>query len=145
MNNATDSLSGHLPKSFKDLSELLPLRPINDQVDFENACQIMDRLAVIRRPTRDQRDFLETLVLLTESFDKEDNEAALAEADKVSGLELLKYIMGNTEMTQAELAKLLGVGSGAVSMILSGERSITAAHARALGKRFKVDPGAFIS
>ncbi len=133
-----------MPKTFNELNALLPLRPINDRIDLENAYEVMDRLAVIEKPTKDQRDFLDTLVILTEAFDEEDNQSALAAADKVTGLELLKYLMDNTKMTQAALAKALGVSEGAASMILKGERSITARHARTLGKRFKLDPGAFI-
>jgi plasmid maintenance system antidote protein VapI len=47
-------------------------------------------------------------------------------------------------MTQAELARLLGVGPSAASMILSGDRPITADHARKLAKQFSVDPGLFL-
>jgi antitoxin component HigA of HigAB toxin-antitoxin module len=144
MSKSATHLHGRMPKTFNELNALLPLRPINDRIDLENAYEVMDRLAVIEKPTKDQRDFLDTLVILTEAFDKEENESALAAADKVTGLELLKYLMDNTNMTQAALAKALGVSEGAASMILKGERSITARHARTLGKRFKLDPGAFI-
>jgi plasmid maintenance system antidote protein VapI len=52
--------------------------------------------------------------------------------------------MEQTDMKQIELANILGVGRSAVSMIMSGDRPITAEHARALGKRFCVDPGLFL-
>jgi antitoxin component HigA of HigAB toxin-antitoxin module len=133
-----------MPRTFSDLNAIFPLRPIRDKIDLENAYEVMDRLAVINKPTKDQTDYLDTLVLLTETFDKDDNEAALSAADRVTGSELLKYLMKNTEMTQASLAKVLGVTEGAASMIFKGTRSITADHARTLGKHFKVDPGAFI-
>jgi len=123
---------------------MLPLRPIRDEIDLENAYELMDRLAVLSKPSKDQQDYLDTLIMLTEAFDKDENQAALAAADKVSGLESLKYIMDNTEMTQVALAKVLGVGESAASMLANGIRSITAEHARALGKHFKINPGAFI-
>lgn len=129
---------------FNELNAMFPLRPIRDAVDLENAHEVMDRLAVINKPTRDQADYLDTLVLLTETFDEEENDAAIAAADKMSGLEMLKYVMENTQMTQAALARILGLTEAAVSMILRGTRSITAEHARTLGKYFKLDPGAFI-
>ena len=144
MNKSTIHHYGQMPKTFNELNALLPLRPIGDRIDLENAYEVMDRLAVIEKPTRDQRDYLDTLVILTEAFDRDDNQRALAAADKVSGIELLRYLMNNTKMTQAALAKTLGVSEGAASMILKGERSITAQHARTLGKRFKLTPGAFI-
>jgi antitoxin component HigA of HigAB toxin-antitoxin module len=137
-------LPGQIPRTFEALNAMHPLRPINDKIDLENAYEVVDRLAVINRPTKDQRDYLDSLVILTEAFDKEDNEATLAEARKTTGIELLKYLMRNTMTSQADLAKILGVGEGAVSMILRKQRSITADHARALGKHFRLDPGAFI-
>jgi antitoxin component HigA of HigAB toxin-antitoxin module len=136
--------SKQLPRTFNDLNAMYPLRPIRDKIDLENAYEVVDRLAVINKPTKDQTDYLNSLVTLTEAFDKEDNEAALASGEKVSGLELLKYVMENPNMTQVALARILGVSEGAASMILKGARSITAEHARTLGKHFKLDPGAFI-
>jgi antitoxin component HigA of HigAB toxin-antitoxin module len=144
MNKTATHLPKQLPRTFNDLNTLFPLRPIRDAIDLDNAYEILDRLAVINTPTKDQQDYLDTLVLLTEAFDKEDSEAALAAADRISGLEMLKYIMENTRMTQASLAKIMRVSEGAVSMILRGSRAITADHARILGKHFKIDAGAFI-
>ena len=146
--NAMSRVAGQLPRSmprtFDGLNALLPLRPISDKIELDNAYELVDRLAVINRPTKDQCDYLSSLVILTEAFEKEDNQAAMDQARKVTGLELLKYLLANTRMTQAQLAKLLGVGEGAASMILKGHRSITADHARVLGKHFKLEPGAFI-
>ncbi|HEX4124548.1 MAG TPA: helix-turn-helix domain-containing protein [Tepidisphaeraceae bacterium] len=144
MSKTASHLPKQMPRTFDELNGIFPLRPMHDQVDLENAHEVMDRLAVINKPTRDQADYLDTLVLLTEAFDKENNDAALAAAEKISGLEMLKYVMENTEMTQAALAGILGVTEAAASMILKGTRSITAEHARTLGRRFKLNPGAFI-
>jgi plasmid maintenance system antidote protein VapI len=68
----------------------------------------------------------------------------MAMADKVTGMEMLKYLMANTSITQVALSRILGVTESSASMILKGTRSITADHARTLGKHFKMDPGAFI-
>lgn len=144
MTKTSTHLPKRLPRTFRELNAMLPLRPIRDEIDLENAYELMDRLAVLSKPSKDQQDYLDTLIMLTEAFDKDENQAALAAADKVSGLESLKYIMDNTEMTQVALAKVLGVGESAASMLANGIRSITAEHARALGKHFKINPGAFI-
>jgi plasmid maintenance system antidote protein VapI len=47
-------------------------------------------------------------------------------------------------MSQVQLAKLLGIGPSAASMILSGDRPITADHARKLAKHFTLSPAAFL-
>jgi antitoxin component HigA of HigAB toxin-antitoxin module len=64
--------------------------------------------------------------------------------DKLGGLRALRCLVDEHRIKQTELAQLLGVTKAAVSMILSGERPITADHARRLGKRFKLNPGAFL-
>jgi HTH-type transcriptional regulator/antitoxin HigA len=46
-------------------------------------------------------------------------------------------------MTTADLGRLLG-NSGLASMILHGKRGISKANAKILGKRFGLNPGAFI-
>jgi antitoxin component HigA of HigAB toxin-antitoxin module len=144
MSHTATHLPESMPETFAELNAVLALRPINDKIDLENAYEVMDRLAVINNPTQDQRDYLDTLIILTETFDKEDNEAALAAARNVSGLELLQYLMEKTETSQAGLAKILGITVSAASMVVRGERSITADHARALGNHFKLNAGAFI-
>ena len=142
MKSTAAHLPHELPKTFDELNRLHPLRPVADEVDLENAPELMDRLAVINRPTKDQADYLHTLTLLIEQY--ESAQVVAKRTKKPSPLEVLKHLVAANEMKQSEMAKLLGVGSSAVSMILSGQRPITADHARALARRFAVQPGLFL-
>src|SRR3954451_8004217 len=108
MSKTAGHLPREMPKTFQELNAMHPLRPVNDKIDLQNAYEVVDRLAVINKPTKDQRDYLDSLVILTEAFDKDENEAALAEARRVTGVDLLQYLVENVKMTQAELAKVLG-------------------------------------
>jgi HTH-type transcriptional regulator/antitoxin HigA len=137
-------LLADVPKSFDELNAIYSLRPINDRIDLENAYEIMDRLAVLDKRNRDQNDYLQMLILLTEDYDKKDIESAIQAAREVSGLQALKYLMENTNVTQADLTEILDVGASAVSMILSGNRPITADHARKLATHFAIDAGVFL-
>lgn len=56
---------------------------------------------------------------------------------------VLRFLMEQHNLRQADLAGFFGAQSN-VSEILSGKREINARQARALGKRFKVSPAAFI-
>lgn len=143
MKTAPSQLPAKMPKTFHELNALHPLRPIDDDVDLANAEEMLDRLAVLNKRTKDQNDYLETLILLTEKY-QADEIADAMDLSKSSGIDVLKYLAETHEMKQADLARLLGVGAGAVSMILSGTRPITAEHARTLGKRFGINPGAFL-
>jgi len=136
-------LPSQLPRTFEELNLLHPLRPITDEVDLQNAEELMDRLAVMNKRTKDQNDYLATLVLLTEAFQKQEIDDAM-DRSKSTGLDALKYLMGARGMRQTELARLLKISASAASMILSGDRPITASHARNLGKYFSLSPAAFI-
>src|SRR5438034_2731435 len=108
-----------LPKTFSELNDIHPLRPIDDDIDLANAEEMIDRLAVLNKRTKDQNDYLETLILLTEKFEADEIADAM-DFSKSSGLEALKYLMQTHGVKQAEPAKLLGVGASATSMIVSG-------------------------
>jgi antitoxin component HigA of HigAB toxin-antitoxin module len=132
-----------MPASFAQLNALHPLRPINDAIDLKNATRIMERLAVLNKRTRDQADYLETLALLVEAYESEEASDAL-DRSKSSGVDALKYLMEVRTMKQTDLARLLKLSAGAVSMILSGDRPITADHARTLAKHFDLGVDAFL-
>lgn len=143
MRASTSRLPARMPIAFDELNALHPLRPINDEIDLRNAGEVMDRLAVLNKRTRDQNDYLETLVLLVEAYEAAEISDAL-DPSKSSGLDALRYLMETRDMKQSDLAKLLKVSASAVSMILSGDRPITADHARNLGKYFGLSVAAFV-
>lgn len=143
MKSISSKLPTRLPTEFNALNAIHPLRPIADAVDLKNAAEVMNRLAVLNKRSRDQNDYLETLILLTEAYEADQIADALDPA-KSSPLEALKYLLETHAMNQAALAKLLKIGASAVSMILSGDRPITADHARTLGRHFEVSPAAFL-
>jgi len=136
------NLPTKMPRTFLELNQLRQLRPVADDADLDEATEMVDRLAVINKPTRDQADYLDTLTMLVEHY--EAAHQPMDDIKKPSSLEVLKHLLVANEMKQADLAKLLGIGRSAVSMILSGQRPITADHARVLGRRFAVEAGLFL-
>src|SRR5579862_9532750 len=99
--------------------------------DRKDVDKEIEHLAVLNRRSKDQNNYLETLILLTETYEADEIADAL-DPTKSSSLDVLKYLMEANGMSQIELAKLLKVGPSSVSMILSGNRPITADHARNL-------------
>ena len=81
MKPTTSRLPVRMPTSFDQLNALHPLRPINDDIDRKNAEEIVDRLAVLDRRTRDQNDYLETLILVLEAYDAAEIADALDRAN----------------------------------------------------------------
>ena len=129
--------------SYMDLVRELSLRPIRNEAEYDRATVVLHRLAVLgeKKLNAGQSDYLDALSVFVEKYD---DEHYPIDTSSITPLKMLQALVADHEMPQTKLAELLGIGPGAVSMILAGKRPITASHAKSLGKRFKVDPGLFI-
>jgi HTH-type transcriptional regulator/antitoxin HigA len=129
-----------LPRDFHSLNRLLPLRPIRDDVDLENAKEIMDALAVRAKRSRDQEDYLESLTTLVEAYEDE-TEPPLAQ--RVDSIEALKMLLEAHDMSGSDLGRLLG-NRELGPAILRGDRQLSKAHIARLAARFKVSTDLFL-
>ena len=134
--------SGPPARSYEALVRLLPPRPLHDVHDYENAVEMIGRLAGYDL-NDDQADYLEALAVFVERYEAEHDETRV-DLRKLSGVDLLRHLLEESGMRGADLSRLLGASAMLGPMILRGERNITASHARKLGAHFKVDPGLFI-
>jgi HTH-type transcriptional regulator/antitoxin HigA len=130
-----------LPGTFAALNALHPLRPIRDAVDYDNAVEVLDCLAVLDRRTLDQEDYLATLATL---FGQYDDEHYAADLSQLTPLDSLKYLMERHGMNGSQLGILLGGNRSLGGKILRGERQLSKAHIRVLAERFKVSPALFL-
>ena len=117
------------------------LRPIRDEIDYDNTVEMLDRLAVLDQRTPDQEDYLETLVALVGQYDDEHYTEDLTH---LSPLDSLKYLMERHEMNGSQLGDLLGGNRSLGGKVLRGERQLSKAHIRILAERFKVNPSLFL-
>jgi HTH-type transcriptional regulator/antitoxin HigA len=140
MKTKTSVNRGNLPKTFQKLSELHPLRPIHDKVDFENAQEIADALAVLDRRTQDQDEYLESLSVLMEHY--ENAHSPINKGD-LTPIEILSYLMESRGMSESDLGRLLGERSLG-NAVVSGRRSLSKSHIRALSNHFKVNADLFL-
>ncbi len=127
--------------AYLTLINYFPLRPIRSKQDYNAAVAILDRLAVRAEGslTPGEQDYFETLTMLIESYDKEH----YAESVQGDPLSMLKYMMQECTMTQAELGRLLG-NRALASLILNGRRQLSKSHIRKLADHFKVSPALFM-
>jgi HTH-type transcriptional regulator/antitoxin HigA len=128
-----------MPKTFNGLCRLLPLRPIRDESDYDNAIDVLDALVGFNL-NKDQLDYVEVMSTLVGAY--EDEHHAIDTSD-ISGLDMLKHLLEQNNMTASDLGNLLGNRSLG-SKILRGERELSKAHLRILADRFKVDAGLFL-
>ena len=73
MNTTSTASHRPLPTTFDELHGLHPLRPIRDAVDYDNAVEMVVRLAVLDQRQPDQDDYLETLVALQQPLTRGEN------------------------------------------------------------------------
>ena len=137
---ATSANRGPLPGTFAELNAELALRPIRDSVDYDNAIEMIDRLAVLNERTRDQDDYLETLTELVGKYESEHFATDLAYLDP---LEVLKYLCEQNGMSASALGELLGNRSLG-SKVLRGERELSKEDIRRLCERFAVSADLFL-
>jgi len=131
------------PDAYMRLIRRFPLRPILEEADYDAAAAVMEKLVIRGENDLDQgeRDYLAVLTDLIEAYDERRYPMP---SDTRPAHEKLKSLVDDQRMTAADLARILHVSRSLASLVLSGKRSITAGHARALGERFKLEPGYFL-
>jgi HTH-type transcriptional regulator / antitoxin HigA len=124
------------------LIDRFPLRPLRSERDYDAAVAVLDALAV--RPEGSlhpgEQDYLDTLTMLVEAYDQEHHDLDTQPRDPLS---VLKYLMQESGMTQADLGRLFG-NRALASLILNGRRQLSKSHMRKLANHFKVSPALFL-
>ena len=139
MKSIRSRLPAEFPERFTDLVMMHPPRAIHDKVEFDNVHEIMDRMTSTPDLTEDQKEYLDTLAVLFEAYEKEH---PAFDTTPPSGEEMLKFLMEQNGMNASDLGRLLGDRSLG-GRVLKGERSLSKAHIRKLCERFKVGPEMF--
>jgi HTH-type transcriptional regulator/antitoxin HigA len=122
------------------LVEQFPLRPIRSASDLAKATAVAGRLAVNRRLTRDEQDYLDVLSDLIERYEDEHHRI-----EPRSGSELLAFLLQENGLSQAQLARETGIAKSTLCAVLNGKLALSVAHVTALGRRFRLEPGAFLT
>jgi|SRR6185437_2456067 len=129
-----------VPKTYRGLCQLYLPRPIHDVDEDEAATEMMNAMAVFAKLNAEQRDYLDALTEFVDAYDK----AKLVRWPKIKGLDVLKHLMAEHDMTGADVSRILGGSRNMGAMILRGDRNLTLAHIRKLSAHFKVSPELFI-
>jgi antitoxin component HigA of HigAB toxin-antitoxin module len=129
----------NVPKKYAELIAMLPLRPIHDRVDLENATEVADAMAG-HALTLDQEDYFSVLTTLMEQYEQAHVPQPAREHDALGNV---RFLMEQRGMNASDLGRVLGqreVGS----KILRGERELSKAHIRTLAAFFGVSAGMFV-
>jgi HTH-type transcriptional regulator/antitoxin HigA len=128
-----------LAQAWSSLQRYVPLRPIQNEEDFERVCALGDTLA--ETVSDDSTHPLYSLFQLTMDLIEqwEDKHVSLPE---VPPREVLRYLLEANDLKQKDLVDI--ASPALVSDILAGRREISKKLAKALSERFHVDVSAFI-
>lgn len=120
------------------LVRAFPLVPIRDAEHLERAVAVVDDL--IDRPhlSASEQDYLDVLSDLIERYEQDH-----VEIPAVSGVAVLKHLMEEHGLKQADLVSVFGSKS-IVSEVLAGKRRLALTHIKRLSQRFGLPADTFI-
>ena len=129
------------PKDYAALCRVFLPRPIRDAMDYANVVEVTDAMALwLDDFSRDQADYFDLLCSLIEEYD-----AKNVKWPKVTGVNVLKHLLGEQGLAAADLSRLLGGSRNLGAMILRGERKLTLNHVRTLARHFGVSANLFMA
>ena len=129
-----------ISRTLTDPRKYEPLLAIRNEQEYDAAVARINELVdeVGDKPRDPRYRFIETLSVLIEAYDEKHHKIPDA-----SGVELLKFLMNQHELSQGDLPE---VGSqGVVSEILRGKRELNVRQIQALSRRFHLTAAAFFS
>ena len=111
---------------------------IKSEKQYLEYCDELEKLLEKKRPAKADLDEIELIELLLSDWDKK--RVNVKESDPI---ELLKSFMENHRLSNTDLAELLDLSTGAISLILNYKRGLSKDVIRKLAERFKVSQEAF--
>ena len=120
--------SNPIPITFAALCKMHLPRPINDDIDYDNTLEVIDRLATQKRLSPDPEEYLQTLSILVEKYDRDHFDDSIV-SDSISRL---KRLMEHHDLTASDVGRILGNRSLGAA-ILRGQRKISKSTAPKLG------------
>jgi HTH-type transcriptional regulator / antitoxin HigA len=135
----TGPAGSRIDAAYLALIRRFPLRPIRTEDELDAASAIIDELTDRDDLSPTEADFLDVLGDLVEKY-----EDAHVEMPHVSDAEMLRSLMDENGVSQADVVRGAGISKTVLSLVLNGKRDLTREHIEALSKYFSVSPAAFL-
>ena len=140
MIRAAKPKSVNVPASYARLIAQFPLRPLHDEVDYDNALEAAEVLVGRANLTEDQADYLDVLTDIIQAYE--------ARRHRIGGsgstLDILGRMLKERGMNGSDLGRLLG-NRPLGGAILRGQRKLSKSHIRILAEHFKVSTDLLIN
>ena len=138
--NTIRAVYGKTEDRYLDLVRQFPLRPLRTDADLDAAVAVIDSLIDRPRLSAPEQDYLDVLSDLVEAY-----EAEAVPMRPVGDADLLRFLIEQKGVTQAEAAAGAGIAESTVSEVLRGKRRLNRAQIVKFARYFHVEPGAFLS
>jgi len=129
-----------MPVIYTELVALFPLRPLHDEVDYDNALEVAEALVGSVGLSEDQADYLDVLTDIIQKYETRRH----AVGGRSTVLDTLKRMLKEQGMRGSDLGRLLG-NRPLGGAILRGERQLSKTHIRILAEHFKVSTDLFFN
>lgn len=132
-------------KLYSTLCDRFPLHTIKNKNHHAQALAVLLKLSEyiqkndLSRDKKQILDYMDALGLLVEEYERKHYAADLK---RISGVEILEFLMEQHSLKQSDLAKEFG-GQSTVSDILAGKRKLNSQQIEALSARFGISPAVF--
>ncbi|MEY3957141.1 MAG: hypothetical protein RLZ73_1597 [Bacteroidota bacterium] len=113
-------------------------RVIDSDSQYENYCDVLEKLVFSSPITPEIQDEINLLTLLIETYDKQKSHFR-----NLDPVQLLKSLLAEHKMKAADLARKLQVSEGLVSDILKYKKGMSKKTIRAVAELFKMQQEAF--
>lgn len=114
------------------------LRPIRTKKELDTALELMLELGMNSKRTREEDDYLDVLSGLITQYEATlpEVQALLASAHSIPPQQILRSILDENGISQAQLAREIGCQEANISAFLNGRRGLSKITAMKLAKRF---------
>jgi HTH-type transcriptional regulator / antitoxin HigA len=116
-----------------------PLRPLRTDADLDVASGVVDELTDRDNLSSAESDYLDVLGDLIEKY-----EDAHVEMPHISDGAMLRSLMDEKGVRQADVARGTGISTTVLSLVLNDKRALTREHIGVLSKYFGVNPSSFL-
>jgi HTH-type transcriptional regulator / antitoxin HigA len=140
MIRSTKHKSKAITTTYADLVALFPLRPLHDEVDYDNALEVAEALVGSVDLSEDQADYLDVLTDIIQKYETRHHWIG----GGGTPLDTLKRMLKEQGLGGSDLGRLLG-NRPLGGAILRGERQLSKTHIRILADYFKVSTDLFLS
>ena len=134
---AANTLGGD--RAYLALIRRFPLRPLRTDAELDAASGLIDELTVRDDLSSAELDYLDVLSGLVEKYEDEH-----VEMPHVSDAAMLRSLMDEKGVRQADVVRGTGISKTVLSLLLNGKRDLTREHIATLSKYFEVDLAAFL-